>query len=115
MKCFAFLLIAPRIVRNMKSRFYVYKMDEYKGPAGIAALRRDTVLTHSDEELASWIRHMGWLDWEHFVEFLYPLGNPRASWVSEYCEPLKEFLKLRRLWPFHASTSQLNSLSMTEG
>lgn len=98
---FVFLLIAPRCYRRAKSRLFVYKIEEYRSPDGVAALRRDIILTQPDDDmLARWIRHTGWLDWEHVVEFLYPNEIERAGWESDESEPLREFLKDRRLWPF---------------
>ncbi len=81
-KQFYFLLIAPRSYRHARSRFYVYKMEEYQSPTGVEALRRDILLPQTDDVLARWTRCMGWLDWEHVVEFLYPEGRPRANWHS---------------------------------
>jgi hypothetical protein len=93
-------LIAPRSYRRARSRLYVYKMEEYQSDAGVAALRRDILLPQPGDVLRGWIRNMGWLDWEHVVEFLYPAGEPRAGWASEFSEPLRAFLVGRRLWPF---------------
>jgi len=97
---FVFLLIAPRSYRQAKSRFYVYKMEEYRSANGIAALRRDILMAQTDDALARWIQHMGWLDWEHIVEFLYPEGRPKANWNSTESMALQVFLADRRLWPF---------------
>ncbi len=96
---FVFLLIAPRAYRSARSRFFVYKMLEYQGGSGITALRRDLLLPQTDETLARWIQNMGWLDWEHIVEFLYPGGIPRTGWESDHHKELQEFLIQRRLWP----------------
>lgn len=103
---FVFLLIAPRSYRQARSRLYVYKMEEYKGPNGIAALRRDILLPQPDDVLARWIQNMGWLDWEHLVEFLFPGGEPRMGWNSPYAEALKAFLRDHCLWPFSAAAAQ---------
>jgi hypothetical protein len=97
---FYFLLLAPRSYRLAKSRLYVYKMEEYQSDSGVAALRRDILLPQPDHVLRDWIRDMGWLDWEHVVEFLYPAGCPRAGWAAGFTEPLRSFLVDRRLWPF---------------
>jgi hypothetical protein len=96
---FFFLLVAPRCYRLLHSRLYVYKMQEYLSSAGVAALRRDILLPQSDETLARWLRHVGWLDWEHIVEFLYPDGRPRVGWNSTDSAAFQNFLKERRLWP----------------
>ena len=96
---FVFLLVAPRTYRLASSRFFVYKMREYQGGNGITALRRDLLLPQTDETLARWIQNMGWLDWEHIVEFLYPGGFPRTDWKSDHHKELQEFLIQRRLWP----------------
>lgn len=96
---FAFLLLAPRSYRQSSSRLFVYKMKEYKGDDGIAHLRRDLLMPPSDETVASWIQHMGWLDWEDIVEFLYPGGQPHTDWQSAHHDALRDFLIDRRLWP----------------
>jgi hypothetical protein len=97
---FIFLLIAPRSYRQARSRLYVYKMEEYQSDAGVAALRRDILLPQPDDVLRGWLRNMGWLDWEHVVEFLYSAGQPRPGWRSVFSEPLRTLLVDRRLWPF---------------
>lgn len=97
---FVFLLIAPRSYRHAKSRLYGYKMEEYQSGGSVAALRRDTLLPQTDDVLRGWVRNMGWLDWEHAVEFLYPTGQARTGWDSQFNAPLRAFLEARRLWPF---------------
>src|SRR5262249_13793595 len=97
---FYFLLIAPRSYRQAKSRLYAYKMAEYQSEAGVAALRRDMLLSQPDDVVRGWLRNTGWLDWEHLGEFLYPTEQPRAGWTSEFSDPLRAFLIDRRLWPF---------------
>src|SRR5207248_1975011 len=99
-KQFVFLLLAPRCYRRAKSRLFVYKMEEYRSPDGVAALRRDILLPQPDGVLARWIRHTGWLDWEHVVEFLYPDGKPKMGWQSTESAALQRFLADRRLWPY---------------
>lgn len=96
---FAFLLLAPRSYRLSNSRLFVYKMNEYMGEDGIAQLRRDLLMPPSDEIIASWIQHIGWLDWEDITELLYPRGQPRIGWQSAHHDALREFLIDRRLWP----------------
>lgn len=97
---FVILLIAPRAYRLASSRLFVYKMGEYQGQSGVAALRRDLLLPQPDDTLARWIQHMGWLDWEDIVEFLYPESHPRADWQSPHHQRLREFLIDRRIWPY---------------
>ncbi|MCI0681812.1 MAG: hypothetical protein L0Y71_06885 [Gemmataceae bacterium] len=97
---FFFLLIASRSYRQARSRLYVYKMEEYQSDAGVAALRRDILLPQPNDVLRGWVRNMGWLDWEHVVEFLYPAGQPREGWTSQFSGTLQVFLDDRRLWPF---------------
>jgi hypothetical protein len=97
---FYFLLVAPRSYRRARSRLYVYKMEEYQSNEGVAALRRDTVLPQPDDVLRGWIQRMGWLDWEHVVEFLYPDGKSRMGWQSTENAALQRFLADRRLWPY---------------
>ncbi|HIA19068.1 MAG TPA: hypothetical protein EYN70_06560 [Planctomycetaceae bacterium] len=96
---FVFLLIAPRAYREPRSRLFVYKMEEYLGANGVKALRRDLLLPQSNDTLTKWKQHMGWLDWEDIVEFLFPAGKPRRGWESDHHKQLEKFLIDRKIWP----------------
>jgi len=73
---FVFLLITPRMYRVQRSRFYVYKMDEYLGDNGAEALNRDSSTKPGLEVTSRWRERMGWLDWEDIVGLVCPGGQP---------------------------------------
>ena len=94
---FLFLLITPRIYRQKMSRLYVYKMNEYIGPGGVAALQRDATMDPGEETAARWRQRMGWLDWEDIVEAVFPDEKPVFDRTDS--ELLMQVLKDRLLWP----------------
>lgn len=92
---FFFVLLTPRVYRERRSRFYVYKMEEYLGPNGAEALRRNALCPTPLETAAEWQRRIGWLTWEDVVEVVYPGG--RAGFDHPDAAALGDFLRERRL------------------
>jgi len=56
---FCFLLVSPKQFRNHSSRFYHYKMEEYMGAAGPAALDRDSLTQPGEEMAGNWQKESG--------------------------------------------------------
>lgn len=93
---FMFLLVTPRAYWQRRSRFYVYKMNEYlAGRDGVEALRRDAIVAPSADEAAAWQGRMGWLAWEDVVDVAFPGGRPAFSHPDAM--QLVAFLRDRRL------------------
>ena len=92
---FFFVLIAPRMYRERRSRFYVYKINEYLGSEGPAALCRDSLIAPSHDAAIGWQERIGFLAWEDIVEIVYPNGMP--GFDHEDAADLGEFLRQRGL------------------
>jgi len=92
---FFFLLLAPRTFREQKSRFYSFKMEEYLGDDGQAALQRDALITPSSENSLQWQKRIGWLSWEDIVESVFPGGSPAFDHPD--AAECAQFLRERRL------------------
>jgi hypothetical protein len=95
---FFYLFISPRQFRDERSRFYVYKLEEYIGPGGAEALRRDSLTKPCPCEASRWQKHIGWLDVEDIVEAIFP-GGAVGDWHPD-ARTFVDFLISRRLWPF---------------
>lgn len=76
---FYFVLIAPRVFRDRRSRFYVYKMDEYRGAGGAEALRADSLTSPGGGVTAGWKRRLGFLSWEDLVGVLFTGDRPNFN------------------------------------
>lgn len=92
---FFFTLITPRIYRERKSRFYVYKAEEYLGIDGPSTLTRDCLVPPTPEVAACWQKRFGYLCWEDIVEILFPNGKP--SFNHKDADELGKFLRERML------------------
>jgi hypothetical protein len=92
---FYFVLIAPRMYRERRSRFYVYKIEEYLGSEGVAALRRDSLVPPTADDAAGWQQRLGFLTWEDIVDTIYPAGQP--AFDHEDAAALGVFLRERGL------------------
>ena len=92
---FYFLLVAPRMYRERRSRFYIYKAEEYLGTDGPAALRRDSLIAPSQEVAIGWQERFGFLAWEVIVDTVFPGGQP--AFDHEDAADLGMFLRERGL------------------
>jgi len=92
---FFFILITPRVFLERRSRFYVYKMEEYRSAKGVEALRRDSLIAQSHDIAIGWQKRIGFLAWEDIVEIVYPRGLP--GFDHEDAADLSEFLRQRGL------------------
>lgn len=92
---FYFVLIAPRMYFERRSRFYVYKADEYRGDQGVAALQRDSLVRPTDQSAKEWQERFGVLVWEDIVEIVFPGGQPGFDHPD--AADLGDFLRQRGL------------------
>jgi hypothetical protein len=94
---FYYLFIAPRKYWERRSRFYVYKMDEYLGDGGAEALDFDSLTKPGVEMTGGWKMRLGRLAVEDVVDAIFP-GGAVGVWHADAGE-FAEFLKARNLWP----------------
>ncbi len=73
---FYFVLVAPRMYLERRSRFYVYKAEEYRADGGFAALQRDSLVRPSEDVARGWQERFGVLAWEDIVDVVFPAGRP---------------------------------------
>jgi hypothetical protein len=92
---FYFVLIAPRMYFERKSRFYVYKAEEYRGDQGVPALQRDSLVPPTQEVANRWRERFGVLAWEDIVNVVFPGGQP--GFDHQDAADLGEFLRERGL------------------
>lgn len=96
-KNFCFLLLSPQQYELHRSRFYAYKMNEYKGCGGTEALERDSLTKPGVGEAEAWKRRLGWLSIEEVVKAIYPDGSI-VNWHGD-AKAFSMFLQARNLWP----------------
>ena len=94
---FHYLFIAPRQYWERRSRFYVYKMDEYRGENGPSALDHDSLTSPGVDRTAGWRRRLGCLSVEDVVDAIFPNGEI-GGWHQDSGE-FADFLRARNLWP----------------
>lgn len=94
---FFYLFVAPKQFWERRSRFYVYKMEDYRCDAGAEALDRDSLTRPGIHVTSMWKARIGCLAVEDIVETIYPNGHV-ADWHRDAGE-FVEFLKVRNLWP----------------
>lgn len=92
---FYFVLIAPRMYFERRSRFYVYKAEEYRGNEGVAAFQRDSLGRPTHEAAKGWQERFGVLAWEDIVEVIFQGGQPGFDHPD--ATDLGEFLRQRGL------------------
>lgn len=92
---FYFLLVTPRIYRQRRSRFYVYKAEEYMGENGPDALIKDCLAPSSFETASKWSAQFGYLCWEDLIDVIAPNGQP--AFEHEDADALVSFLRERGL------------------
>lgn len=92
---FYFVLVTPSIFKNSKSRFYCYKMADYRC-GSLDMLKRDLLIGGdlSDKDLKMIQRKIGWVSWEDLVATVFKF---RGVTTGVPFEELVEFYKERVL------------------